>query len=96
MQPSVRRSVKERTSLGKSLRRRVPRKSLGLWRPSPDRPDPIALLEEQNQGRLDFLVPERRRRMAASPFAFFRGAARVMAADLAATLVTGFDRSGLR
>nr|MDJ0934288.1 DUF2252 domain-containing protein [Kiloniellales bacterium] len=57
--------------------------------PADDRPDPVELLEEQNKDRLEFLVPVRRWRMSASPFAFFRGSATIMAADLATTPVTG-------
>ena len=52
------------------------------WQASPDRVDPIALLEQQNQTRLSWLIAERHRRMAQSPFAWFRGSAAVMAADL--------------
>jgi uncharacterized protein (DUF2252 family) len=54
-----------------------------------NRPDPVNLLEEQNEDRLDWLIPVRRGRMSASPFAFFRGSARIMAADLSNTPVTG-------
>ncbi|MFZ9945665.1 MAG: DUF2252 family protein [Vulcanococcus sp.] len=54
------------------------------WQASPDRVAPIALLEQQNQTRLSWLIAERHRRMAQSPFAWFRGSAAVMAADLGA------------
>ena len=67
----------------------MPRSSHGEWSPAADRADPVALLEEQNRARLEWLVPERRSRMLASPFTFYRGAARIMAADLAATSRTG-------
>lgn len=80
-----RQTVAERRELGKSLRKRAPRTNHAQWSPESARPNPIDLLEEQNQGRLDFLVPVRRGRMMASPFAFYRGGARIMAADLAAT-----------
>ena len=53
------------------------------WTPAPDRPDPVAILEAGNQGRQEELIPLRMGRMAASPFAFLRGAAAVMACDLA-------------
>ena len=59
------------------------------WRPAPDRPDPVALLEEQAATRIPELVPIRHGRMAVSPFTFYRGAALPMAADLAATPVSG-------
>jgi uncharacterized protein (DUF2252 family) len=74
--------------LGKSLRERVPRTSHAGWSAGSARPDPIALIEGQNDDRLDWLVPVRRRRMMDSPFAFYRGAARVMAADLSKTPVS--------
>ena len=56
---------------------------LALWQPLIDRLDPITLIEEQNSTRLPWLIPERHRRMAESPFAWFRGTAAQMAADLA-------------
>ena len=62
----------------------------GEWVPAPDRPDPVALLEEQSGSRVQDLVPIRYGRMLVSPFTFYRGAALIMAADLAAT-----PRSGL-
>jgi uncharacterized protein (DUF2252 family) len=74
---------------GASLRAVSPFDAHGAWRPAPDRPDPIALLEATNAGRLAELVPERWKRMAASPFAFLRGAAAVMAWDLARSPSTG-------
>ncbi|MBB4662764.1 DUF2252 domain-containing protein [Conexibacter arvalis] len=74
---------------GRALRKALPRSAHGDWEPAADRPDPLRLLERQEATRLAELVPLRRERMAASPFAFFRGAANVMAADLAATPVTG-------
>jgi uncharacterized protein (DUF2252 family) len=70
---------------GKSARRQAPRSSHGNWRPAADRPDPIDLLEEQAATRVPELVPIRYGRMLVSPFAFFRGAALIMADDLAAT-----------
>ena len=52
------------------------------WAPAADRPDPVALLEEQNATREEDLVPVRHGRMMVSPFSFYRGAAKIMAADL--------------
>jgi uncharacterized protein (DUF2252 family) len=82
-------TVEQRSALGKSLREAAPRASHAQWEPASVRPDPVRLIEEQHETRLDWLVPVRRARMAASPFAFFRGAARIMAADLATTPVSG-------
>jgi uncharacterized protein (DUF2252 family) len=82
-------SVEYRRDAGKALRKQVARRSHAKWLPAADRPDPISLLEEQNRTRLDFLVPLRFERMSASPFTFLRGTAIVMAADLAATPVSG-------
>ena len=84
-----RRSVSERKAAGKSLRKAVPRESHATFRESPDRPDPVAILEAQNLSRAQKLVPVRFARMLASPFAFLRGSAAVMASDLATTPVTG-------
>ena len=61
------------------------------WRPAADRPDPVALLEEQDATREPDLVPVRHGRMMVSPFTFYRGAAKIMAADLAATPVAGLE-----
>jgi uncharacterized protein (DUF2252 family) len=79
----------ERYEAGRSIRKRVPRVSHGEWAPAVDRPDPISLLERQNTQRLPELVPIRMGRMVATPFAFLRGSATVMAHDLASTPVTG-------
>ncbi len=81
--------VASQRSDGKLLRRTIPRSSHGVWLPPTDRPDPVDLLEEQNSDRLPWLVPVRRARMADSPFAFYRGTARIMASDLAAGPNTG-------
>ena len=83
-------SVEERVARGKAARNEVPRSGHGRWVPPADRPDPIALLEEQAVSRVPELVPIRYGRMLVSPFTFYRGAALIMAADLAAT-----PRSGL-
>jgi uncharacterized protein (DUF2252 family) len=79
----------ERAARGKAARVEAPRSRHAEWEPWAERPDPIALLEEQAQSRVPELVPIRYGRMAASPFAFFRGAAYVMAADLAGTPRSG-------
>ena len=73
----------EHAAIGKLERDRVPRKAHGGWEPAPDRADPIELLQAQAATRLPDLVPIRYGRMAVSPFTFYRGAAAVMAADLA-------------
>jgi uncharacterized protein (DUF2252 family) len=69
---------------------RNPRRSVhGAWVPAPDRADPVTLLVDQAEGRVPALVPLRYRRMLASPLAFYRGAAALMAHDLAPTPVSG-------
>ena len=86
-EPARRRqlTVAEREAKGRAARTRVPRSSHGQWRPAPDRPDPVTLLEDQSAGWVADLVPVRYGRMLASPFAFHRGAALIMAEDLADT-----------
>ncbi|MFJ8488051.1 DUF2252 domain-containing protein [Streptomyces sp. NPDC094038] len=79
----------ERADRGRAARKRAPRSAHGRWLPSVDRPDPVAVLERQGRDRLPELLPIRYGRMAASPSAFLRGAAAVMAADLAARPHTG-------
>jgi uncharacterized protein (DUF2252 family) len=79
----------ERAVRGKAARAEVPLESHAEFGPAPDRPDPIALLEEQGASRVPNLVPVRYGRMMASPFSYYRGAALPMAADLATTPVTG-------
>jgi len=76
---------------GKAARQVAPRSSHATWEPSADRPDPIALLEEQAESRVPELVPIRHGRMLVSPSTFYRGAAFIMAADLAASPVSGFE-----
>lgn len=85
------RSADERIELGRSLRATTPRTSHADWTPAVDRPDPVALLEEQNESRVPWLVPIRHARMQVSPFTFYRGAARIMASDLSSTPVSGLD-----
>jgi hypothetical protein len=74
-----------RRSMGKMQRKDVPRSSHGEWQPAADRADPLDLLQAQDKGRLQHLLPIKYDRMAESPFAFLRGSAVVMAADLAST-----------
>jgi uncharacterized protein (DUF2252 family) len=74
---------------GREKRKLVPRSSHARWEPPPDRPDPVAILEEQAKTRVQDLVPIRYGRMMASQFAYFRGAAAPMAWDLAHTPTTG-------
>jgi uncharacterized protein (DUF2252 family) len=81
----------ERAARGKAARAEVPRRVNSEWEPSPHRPDPVDLLEEQGASRVPELVPIRYGRMLASPFAFYRGGALIMASDLAGT-----PNSGLR
>jgi uncharacterized protein (DUF2252 family) len=82
--PGRQPSREERTARGKAARGRVPRSVMGRWHEPASRPDPVAILEAQARRRLPELVPIRHGRMLASPFAFFRGGAAIMAADLAA------------
>ena len=79
----------ERAAKGRELRDMVPRVSQAGWKRPVDRGDPIEVLSESNQGRILELIPIRFGRMSASPFAFYRGAAAVMAGDLARTPTSG-------
>jgi uncharacterized protein (DUF2252 family) len=79
----------ERRAKGKALRRAAPRQDHGAWEPPEGRRDPVDLLSESNEGRLPHLVPIRFGRMLQSPFAFYRGSAALMAADLASTPKSG-------
>ena len=81
--------VEERVARGRAVRTTVPRSSLGAWEPAATRPDPATLLAQQEVSRVPELVPLRHERMLASPFAFYRGAAVVMASDLGAGTHTG-------
>jgi uncharacterized protein (DUF2252 family) len=83
-------SVAERVARGKAARAEVPRSSHASFEPAPHRADPVKVLERQAKTRVPELVPIRYGRMLVSPFTFYRGAAAIMAADLAAT-----PRSGL-
>lgn len=73
---------RDRQRAGAALRHKVPRGALGDWTPPADRADPIGILIEQGKSRIEELLPIRYARMSADPFAFLRGAAAVMAADL--------------
>jgi len=83
------KSLDERLAEGKALRKQTPRSVHADWTPPRDRKDPLMILEESNESRIPELVPVRHRRMAQSPFTFYRGLAALMAADLASTEVTG-------
>ena len=88
-EPIAHFTVAERAARGKAARAEVPRSAHAEWEPSPVRPDPVELLEQQAKTRVPELVPIRYGRMLVSPFTFFRGAAYLMAADLAGTPRTG-------
>ncbi|HEX4528301.1 MAG TPA: DUF2252 family protein, partial [Acidimicrobiia bacterium] len=75
--------------MGRAARAEVARSAQAECAPAPDRADPGALLRAQETTRLPDLVPLRHERMLASPFTFYRGAAVIMAADLAASANTG-------
>lgn len=77
------------TEVGHEARRRALRESHAQWDASSDRTDPLGLIQGQNITRLPWLVPLRHARMSVSAFAFFRGAAIVMANDLAGSPTSG-------
>ncbi len=83
-------SAEERAAAGKVARQKVPRSSHGGWEPARNRRDPVEVLEGQATSRVPELVPIRYGRMLVSAFTFFRGAAAIMAADLAGTPQSGF------
>jgi uncharacterized protein (DUF2252 family) len=82
-------SVAERAALGKQARTQAPRSSHAAFEPPADRPDPVDLLQEQARSRVPELIPIRYGRMLESPFAFYRGGARLMAQDLSTTPASG-------
>ena len=84
-------SVDERTDRGRAAREQVSPSAHAGWAPAPGRPDPVALLEEQDSTREPDLVPVRHGRMLVSPFTFYRGAARIMATDLKDTPTAGLN-----
>src|SRR6185295_19001589 len=81
----------ERAARGRAARAASPRSAHAEWSTGPDRRSPVAILQQQAETRVPELVPIRHARMTASPFAFYRGAAAIMAADLATT-----PKSGIR
>jgi uncharacterized protein (DUF2252 family) len=84
-------SVEERRARGNEARSRTPPSSHTGWAPAADRPDPVGLLEGQDATREPDLVPVRHGRMLVSPFTFYRGGAKIMAADLDGTPTAGLD-----
>ncbi|PZV07957.1 MAG: DUF2252 domain-containing protein [Leptolyngbya sp.] len=89
--PNISRSVGDRRAAGKALRQQVKRSDLGTYSPLENRPDPVDLLQAEATTRLQTLVPLRYGRMLASPFAFLRGSAAVMMADIAPAPTTGIE-----
>jgi uncharacterized protein (DUF2252 family) len=87
--PVVHLDTEQRARIGRAARAAVPRSAHAEWVPGPDRADPTALLTAQETTRVPELVPLRHERMLASPFTFYRGAAIIMAADLAVSPNTG-------
>jgi uncharacterized protein (DUF2252 family) len=85
------RTPKERKSDGKKLREVVPLSLHGDWSPATHRPDPVEMITRQDADRVQALVPIRHGRMAASSFTFYRGAAKIMAGDLASTQSSGLN-----
>jgi uncharacterized protein (DUF2252 family) len=83
------RSGAARAAWGREARRTVPRESLAVFNPDGSRVDPVGILEDQARTRVPELIPIRHARMLTSPFAFLRGSAAVMAADLARSPTTG-------
>ena len=82
-------SLAELRAMGKRLRKKCPRSSHTVWKAPDQRPDPLQLLAQSNQGRVASLIPIRMGRMVRTPFTFYRGAALNMAVDLADTPATG-------
>jgi uncharacterized protein (DUF2252 family) len=91
LSPGASLNHQQRHERGRDARRLVPRGSHAEWAPAPDRPDPLKLLEAQARDRIQELLPIRYARMMASPFAFLRGSAVVMANDLAGTPKSGIQ-----
>ena len=84
-------SLEERAARGEAARDRVPPSSHAGWSPSPGRRDPVEVIEEQDASRDADLVPVRHGRMMASPFTFYRGGAKIMAADLDGSPTAGLE-----
>ena len=91
LSPGASLDYQQRHERGRAARRLVPRGSHAEWAPMSDRPDPVELLEAQARDRIQELLPIRYGRMMASPFAFLRGSAIVMANDLASTPKSGIQ-----
>jgi hypothetical protein len=83
------RTPEERAERGRAARKAVPRSSHAEYAPTKKRPDPVDVLEEQSAQRVAELIPTRYARMTESPFRFYRGAAAILAGDLASTPATG-------
>jgi len=83
--------LEERKAIGKALREKALRQAQAEWKPPADRPDPVETLIESSRGRVEELLPIRYGRMMATPFTFYRGAAAIMAYDLAHTPSTGLN-----
>jgi hypothetical protein len=86
----------ERRAEGAEWRQQVPLSAQAEWKVPPDCPDPVEILIGQGKTRIAELLPIRYARMKANPFAFLRGAAAIMAADLASSPTTGLRVPGLR
>jgi uncharacterized protein (DUF2252 family) len=84
-------SPRDRYAMGRAAREHMPLETLGVWDPSTRNHDALATVAEQNAARVSSLVPIRMERMATSSWSYYRGAAAVMAADLAALGHTGID-----
>ena len=84
-------SVEDRKALGQRASENTPMATHGGWQPAADRSDPVDLLVAQNANREPDLVPVRHGRMMVSPFTFYRGAAKIMASDLAGSPTAGLD-----
>src|SRR5512132_1891480 len=84
-------SVEDHQAIGERARDHTPLSSQADWEPAAGQPDPVELLVEQNATREPDLVPVRHGRMLVSPFTFYRGAAKIMAADLAGTPTAGLQ-----
>ncbi|MEU8501910.1 DUF2252 domain-containing protein [Streptomyces lavendulae] len=89
LRASIRATPEERAALGKEARRRSPRSGHAVYEPAADRRDPLRILEAQSAARVPELVPIRYGRMTESPFRFYRGAAAIMASDLAGSPDSG-------
>ena len=84
-------TAEERAAAGRAARAVAPCASLAAWEAAPDREPPVTMLKRQDETRVPELVPIRHGRMVTSPFSFYRGAAAIMAADLAASPRTGLE-----